>query len=411
MLAAMLVLMALAGCAEDRGTGASGASATVILRGPSVQIQALGVSKGTFDEVTDVVVDVFDGQTLLASVTLVKTASAWAGTFADLPFGFTLTFVGHAMNSTEEEIFTGSTDQVLAAGVNTVAIEMAAVDDGIAIGFPGITQITFPATVEVSGTVDVLVSVEGGLGETLNFEFIAPGGGGTFSPVSGQVTISPKGGALIVSAYTAPTSTGTFGQTIRLTNSLGNSIEATFDAVVIAERVDVTLDAVHRGWWDDNGNHTASNNNTFTGALSNGKILNSYFIFDLSAVTGVVEYAMLRIEVERYFSTDLLEDLSIWDVGTDPVTLEADGTGNVAVFDDLQSGLTYGSFTVFAADEGKVLVIALNFQAVADLDAATGKFAIGLHGTTIVNRASDEGVRFSQFSEARIHQLVLTVAQ
>lgn len=172
----------------------------------------------------------------------------------------------------------------------------------------------------------------------------------------------------------------------------------------------VVLGAVERGWWRDDGEHVAANDNTFTGYLSQtGFTHNSYFIFDLSGVSGTVVGAELWLEVEDYNSNDPSELLSVWDVSTPAATLEASGTGQVQIFTDLMSGTQYGSATFVQADEETVKTIVLDAQATIDINAALGSdWSVGLHDDTMAGTAS-QWIRFSAQSEPRIHYLVLTM--
>ncbi|HKQ50422.1 MAG TPA: S8 family serine peptidase [Phycisphaerae bacterium] len=166
------------------------------------------------------------------------------------------------------------------------------------------------------------------------------------------------------------------------------------------------LDAVQRGWWMNDGFHDSTNNNTFTGQDGGGAdIFNSYFSFDLSGV-GTVASATLRLELENYYGPDPSESVTVHDVSTPAATLEASGT-NVAIFNDLQTGSVYATFTARASDVGTILDIPLSAAAINDINAAGGYFSVGLHCDQITLPSGDEGVRFSQSDEPRVHQLVL----
>jgi len=172
----------------------------------------------------------------------------------------------------------------------------------------------------------------------------------------------------------------------------------------------IVLAAVERGWWRDDGDHTATNDNTLTGFFNGtGYTHNSYFIFDLSGVTGTVIAAELQLEVDDYTSPDPTETVSFWDVSTPAVTLEATGTGQTQIYNDLMSGHAYGSWPFQPSDEGTVVTIALDAQGVVDINAALGGFfSVGGHAATVSGGAS-QWVRFSMQAEPRIHYLVLTL--
>ncbi|MHC4882648.1 MAG: hypothetical protein ACYTCV_08625 [Planctomycetota bacterium] len=170
------------------------------------------------------------------------------------------------------------------------------------------------------------------------------------------------------------------------------------------------IDASDRGWWRNLGNHDANNKNTYTGWWNN-LTSNSFFVFDLTSVPpGSFSDATLRLEIEDYYGPNASESLTIYDVSTPISVLTSSGTNNVAVFNDLESGNSYGNFTVNRTDVGSILEITLNSQALADISAATGGYlAVGLHNN-IDQPSVTEAVRFSASGEARVHQLVLTTS-
>lgn len=166
----------------------------------------------------------------------------------------------------------------------------------------------------------------------------------------------------------------------------------------------ITRDHIHRGWWNNAGTHDSTNDNTLTGDI--GNIYNSYFIFDLSGITGTVIAVTLRLNLEMYTSPDATETCQVWDVTTPPATLEASGT-NVAIFNDLQSGIQYATFTESAGEVNVIKSIPLNAQAVASVQAALGnQYAVGVHNATA---SSNQWVRFSAGSEQQTHQLVIAL--
>lgn len=170
------------------------------------------------------------------------------------------------------------------------------------------------------------------------------------------------------------------------------------------------LGAVARGWWDSGGHHQSANDNTFTGMLY-ASTYNSYFTFDLTALSGEITGARLYLEVEEFYGADPSEQISLWDVSTDAATLENDASQpNPRVHSDLQSGLSYGTAAVYPTAVGSRLTIALGPAAVAHINAARGGyFSVGIHVDTLsgVSTSTGEGVRFSEASEFRANQLEL----
>jgi hypothetical protein len=174
----------------------------------------------------------------------------------------------------------------------------------------------------------------------------------------------------------------------------------------------ITLDATNRGWYDALSFHDAMNKNTFTG-FSPPFQYDSFFSFDLSSVSATIVSAQLVLEEESYFGSDASETASVWDVTASAAVLAAGGT-QMGVFQDLQSGHQYGTFSGAPTDLGTALAIKtikLSGTAVADLNAARGKsFSVGVHIDTLSGQhQQDEGLRFSQGTEPRQHQLILTV--
>lgn len=163
-----------------------------------------------------------------------------------------------------------------------------------------------------------------------------------------------------------------------------------------------TLSATNRGWWRDDGFHESDNNNTVTGELS-GEDYNSYFSFDLSTVTGTVFEVTLVLE--HVNSVGGNQDLSVWDVATDELPLEATGS-DVGIWSDLETGNSYGSFFASPATMGTTISTALDAQAVADVQANLGGgFSVGVSCDNCVGTAA---ALFSFGDEVLVHRLLVT---
>ena len=188
----------------------------------------------------------------------------------------------------------------------------------------------------------------------------------------------------------------------------------------------ITIDAFDRGWYEDDGFHSAGIKNTWTGYThlvpeDDFKLFNSFFSFDLAALSGTVTSGTLRLELEGYYSPDSSEAFTVFDVTTDVNTLIQSCPGLLQdpfdpcyrIYGDLQSGATYGTGVASVSDIGTVIDITLSPAALADINAASGGlFAIGVHLTEISSGLGDEGfegLQWSSDSEPRIHQLELTV--
>jgi len=105
--------------------------------------------------------------------------------------------------------------------------------------------------------------------------------------------------------------------------------------------------------------------------------LRNFFIFDLSGVSGPVTSATLRISTRNFSSADPTETYTVFDVSTSPTSL-AGGTGGVGAFNDLGSGVSYGSRIYSEPDQGLLRDILLNASAIAAIEGSLGgNFALG----------------------------------
>ena len=161
----------------------------------------------------------------------------------------------------------------------------------------------------------------------------------------------------------------------------------------------VVVPHTDRGQYQDTGFHNPTNPNYVVGesSFTPPLLFHNFFVFDLSGVVQPIASAKLALFVPSelagpgYNSPDASENYELHDVTTSIATLVA-GTGGVAAYTDLGSGVVYGSRTMTATDMGTVVEITLNPAAVAALDAATGLIGIGGSLTTL------DGVVNSEFT-------------
>jgi hypothetical protein len=135
--------------------------------------------------------------------------------------------------------------------------------------------------------------------------------------------------------------------------------------------------SVDRGWYNEDGAHLPVNDNYLVGfngsSDGGGDDLNyrNWFLFRIPQLTtDVYTAATLKLEVPTptgYISPLPFLTYELFDITTDRDALVA-GTGDVAAFDDLGSGIQFGSTLVFHADEGTTLSIPLNAAALASLN-------------------------------------------
>ncbi len=137
--------------------------------------------------------------------------------------------------------------------------------------------------------------------------------------------------------------------------------------------------SVDQGWIRNDGQHITSNENYFVGNLGAPQY-NNWGVFDLTNFIGIVDTAVLTLNTHRVVGTPGV--YSLYDTNASLSELDAErGTGDVggiALFSDLGSGTFYGSRAYTAADANQFRSIALNGNALANIQqSAGGFFAIG----------------------------------
>ena len=199
----------------------------------SVEIPSAKVALGTTSDIAGVSMDVKQGSTVLVSgQSLSGSGASWSGSLSGLPVGVSLEFIGHAHNSSTTEIFAGTTTKTLSASGNSVALQMAPLDDGAAVSLPRIVNISLPSSVEPSDDASVNASVTGPAGSTLSYAFSAAASGGSFTPGSGSVTLDGSGNGTFTVTYNAPSTTGTYTHSLSVNSASAYSVEQEFDTVV-----------------------------------------------------------------------------------------------------------------------------------------------------------------------------------
>ena len=174
----------------------------------------------------------------------------------------------------------------------------------------------------------------------------------------------------------------------------------------------VTLTAVDTGWWDSTGAHTSTNKNYFAGYEpgTSGQV-NDYFVFNLASVSQTIASARLSLynPSNGYESSNSTETYTNYDVSTPISALEASGSGQTAIFNDLGSGNVLATTTVSAADDGTDVLVNMNSAGVSYLNAARGsQVAVGGVFTPIVGTA--EQCIFGNSGTTSLNTLVLTYA-
>ena len=178
----------------------------------------------------------------------------------------------------------------------------------------------------------------------------------------------------------------------------------------------LTFDAWNRGRWDDLGRHEYYGN-TYTGLIAGTPTFpvsvdsRSYYVFDLSSLSGNVVAATLQLGVVAWDSPDTTESFFVVDVTT-PIDHLIELTGGLVPYDpdvyaDLGGGVPYVNtqYGISSSQVGSSVAIPLNADALAAINAAAGgDFAVGLAMYSIGQILVNEGVVF----EVPL-QLLLTV--
>ena len=171
----------------------------------------------------------------------------------------------------------------------------------------------------------------------------------------------------------------------------------------------------NQGWWSDISPNTDSNDNYFTGHISDGDnshTTRSFFTFDLSSLDLVgqeVTSATLRLRRFTPVSPDSQETIEFFDVST-PAAVLNDNVGlDPAIYSDLGSGVSYGSFTVaLRGVPSDIVSFDLNAGALADITDSVGEFfSIGGVLTSIGQNTVHEGL-FGFSYGLGVQELVIT---
>ena len=137
----------------------------------------------------------------------------------------------------------------------------------------------------------------------------------------------------------------------------------------------------NQGWWSDNIVNGTANDDYITGAYTQTvqSETRSFFTFDLSSLSQTALSATLEVVRYSYLSPDPSETLGLFDVTTDAATLNNNTGPDAAIFADLGSGTTYGTFVIpaYSFSNTETLTFPLNAGAIANINASTGFFSIG----------------------------------
>lgn len=158
----------------------------------------------------------------------------------------------------------------------------------------------------------------------------------------------------------------------------------------------------NQGWWSSGASNSDTNTNYITGFIGASEF-RSFFTFDVSSMTDPAVSATLRIRREQGSgSNEAIETLEFFDVST-PAAILNDNTGtNAAIFDDLGTGTSYGSFAVNSAGATtEILEFDLNSNALDEINSTLTYFSVG--GALTSNSGGDFLFGFSGTYTAELH--------
>lgn len=137
---------------------------------------------------------------------------------------------------------------------------------------------------------------------------------------------------------------------------------------------EIAIQASDQGWWSPDAVNGSYNSNWITGDYF-GTLWNDYFVFDtVDALNGAtVLSGSISIQDPADYGSPPYP-LTLWDVTTPIDVLETNASPNVAVYEDLGSGILYGSLSY---DGGGVATVDLDAAAISAINGNSSEFAIG----------------------------------
>ena len=158
----------------------------------------------------------------------------------------------------------------------------------------------------------------------------------------------------------------------------------------------------NQGWW---GNNFGNNNPTNDNYITREPTYRSYYSFLLGGITDPVISAELQL---RRYGTNAGSTLSLFDVSTSATDLSQRLIVDNAIYSDLGSGVSYGSFLAGAGVSLDIMSFSLNVAALADINSSIGSyFSIGATSTGGTHFSSSGGEPGNTPNTNFIQQLVL----
>jgi len=147
----------------------------------------------------------------------------------------------------------------------------------------------------------------------------------------------------------------------------------------------INVEAENRGWYTDFGLHLSGNPSYYIG--DDGEALyRNFFVFEIPVFSETVTGATLKLwnPPNGFFSQDPSETYELFAVSTPIEDLVSDQFSATDIYENLGSGLSFGSITLSDSDNDNFVVLTLNATFLSALNAAQGmQLAIGGALTTL----------------------------
>jgi hypothetical protein len=182
----------------------------------------------------------------------------------------------------------------------------------------------------------------------------------------------------------------------------------------------IQVGATDTGAYQSNGAHVATMQNYITGQFQTEN--RSFFVFDLTGVSAPITAATLNLWNPNtnphpcclgYRSPSATETFNLFDVSTSASTVTGGGAGLTNIFDDLGTGTLFGTHVASAADNGKVISIALNAAGLAALNSSLGSVITFGGALSTLSGPADQylfGFSTASFAGGDVRRLDLTTA-
>lgn len=131
----------------------------------------------------------------------------WKRTLSGLPLDQQLRFTAEALDAGGTVIFSGETLATLTTDSRGVEIPLAPARDRQTFDIPHIYRIASPSEIITGHEAHIVFTIEGNVGETIDYEIISADGSTPFSPAAGSVTLNTTVADVVV-LYAAPEVTG-----------------------------------------------------------------------------------------------------------------------------------------------------------------------------------------------------------